>query len=221
MPWARSLRLPAGTRRPGTSGRHEQLALGETPNVAARFLAFAEPDRVVVSAATCRLVDGSPLRPSDAPGSAPGGGAQAEVSGEEGGPAQDRGAEHVNVAPDSVGRARRLVAGLLLAALSAGCAAVTESPSRGVEIADLVSNAAAFDGKVVTVAGQVADVELRGGGLGARLGRVFKLTEGSHVVKVVSTVGPTCRAGSTATVNGRFSQRNGLVDATWVVCSPG
>jgi class 3 adenylate cyclase len=42
----------------GGGGRHEQLALGETPNVAARLQALAEPDRVVVSAATHRLVDG-------------------------------------------------------------------------------------------------------------------------------------------------------------------
>ena len=42
----------------GGSGRHEQLALGETPNVAARIQGLAAPDTVVISAATHRLVRG-------------------------------------------------------------------------------------------------------------------------------------------------------------------
>ncbi len=102
--------------------------------------------------------------------------------------------------------------------MATGCAAFTESPSQAVKVGDLVNNPAAFDGKLVTVAGRVTDVGFRGGGRGARLGRVFNLNDGSQVVKVVSTVGPTCREGSTATVNGRFSQRNGLVEGTWVTC---
>jgi hypothetical protein len=100
----------------------------------------------------------------------------------------------------------------------AGCAALEESPSVGVTVGELVNNPAAFDGKFVTVAGQVGDVALHGGGRGARLGRVFNLADDSQAVRVVSTVGPTCRKGSTATVNGRFSQRNGVVEATWVSC---
>ena len=42
----------------GGGSRHEQLALGETPNIAARVQGQAEPDHVVISAATQRLVTG-------------------------------------------------------------------------------------------------------------------------------------------------------------------
>ncbi|MBI3247899.1 MAG: AAA family ATPase [Deltaproteobacteria bacterium] len=42
----------------GGGGRTEQLALGEIPNIAARLQGLAEPDTVVVSAATYRLVQG-------------------------------------------------------------------------------------------------------------------------------------------------------------------
>ena len=42
----------------GGAGRREQLALGETPNIAARLQGLTEPDSVVVSAATYRLVRG-------------------------------------------------------------------------------------------------------------------------------------------------------------------
>ncbi|TMA50721.1 MAG: adenylate/guanylate cyclase domain-containing protein, partial [Deltaproteobacteria bacterium] len=42
----------------GGGSRHEQLALGETPNIAARVQGIAEPDTVVISAATHRLVQG-------------------------------------------------------------------------------------------------------------------------------------------------------------------
>jgi class 3 adenylate cyclase len=42
----------------GSGGRHEQLALGETPNLAARLQSLATPDTVVISEATHRLVQG-------------------------------------------------------------------------------------------------------------------------------------------------------------------
>jgi class 3 adenylate cyclase/predicted ATPase len=42
----------------GGGARHEQLALGETPNVAARLQGIAAPDTLVVSAATFQLVGG-------------------------------------------------------------------------------------------------------------------------------------------------------------------
>jgi class 3 adenylate cyclase/predicted ATPase len=42
----------------GAGSRTEQLALGETPNVAARIQGLAEPNTVVVSAATQRLIEG-------------------------------------------------------------------------------------------------------------------------------------------------------------------
>jgi class 3 adenylate cyclase len=42
----------------GGGGRQEHLALGDTPNVAARLQGLAAPDTVVISAATHRLVQG-------------------------------------------------------------------------------------------------------------------------------------------------------------------
>jgi class 3 adenylate cyclase/tetratricopeptide (TPR) repeat protein len=42
----------------GSSGRQEQLALGETPNIAARLQGLAAPDTVVISEATAHLIHG-------------------------------------------------------------------------------------------------------------------------------------------------------------------
>src|SRR5215470_1267030 len=42
----------------GGAGRQEQLALGEVPNVAARIQGLAEPNTIMISAATYRLVQG-------------------------------------------------------------------------------------------------------------------------------------------------------------------
>lgn len=41
----------------GVKGRTEQLALGETPNIAARLQDLAEPNTVLISAATHRLIE--------------------------------------------------------------------------------------------------------------------------------------------------------------------
>jgi class 3 adenylate cyclase/predicted ATPase len=43
----------------GGGDRHEQLALGETPNIAARLEGLAEPNTVAISAMTKRLVEGA------------------------------------------------------------------------------------------------------------------------------------------------------------------
>ena len=43
----------------GGGGRHEHLALGETPNIAARLEGLAPPNAVVISAVTARLVRGT------------------------------------------------------------------------------------------------------------------------------------------------------------------
>jgi class 3 adenylate cyclase/predicted ATPase len=43
----------------GGGGRHEHLALGETPNLAARLQSLAPPNAVVISAVTARLVQGA------------------------------------------------------------------------------------------------------------------------------------------------------------------
>src|SRR5262245_6949755 len=43
----------------GGGDRHEQLALGETPNIAARIQGLAEPNTVVASAVTARLTRGA------------------------------------------------------------------------------------------------------------------------------------------------------------------
>ena len=40
----------------GQGDRHEQLAMGDTPNIAARIQGVAAPDTVAISAATARLV---------------------------------------------------------------------------------------------------------------------------------------------------------------------
>src|SRR3989475_5539680 len=42
----------------GGAGRQEQLALGETPNIAARIQGLAAPNTLVVSSATYRLIQG-------------------------------------------------------------------------------------------------------------------------------------------------------------------
>ena len=55
--WA-SIRARWSSARWGRGERHEQLALGETPNVAARLQGLATPNTVVISAATLPLLGG-------------------------------------------------------------------------------------------------------------------------------------------------------------------
>jgi class 3 adenylate cyclase len=43
----------------GSGGRHEQLAMGDTPNIAARLQGLATPNTVAISAVTARLVRGA------------------------------------------------------------------------------------------------------------------------------------------------------------------
>jgi len=56
----------------GVQGRQEQLALGDTPNLAARIQGLAVPDTVLISATTHRLVQGyftvDPLGPQTVKG---------------------------------------------------------------------------------------------------------------------------------------------------------
>jgi class 3 adenylate cyclase len=42
----------------GTSGRHERLALGDTPNIAARIQGMARPNEILISESTQRLIEG-------------------------------------------------------------------------------------------------------------------------------------------------------------------
>src|SRR5262249_13464471 len=42
----------------GGAGRQEQLALGETPNITARIQGLAEPNTIIISADTYRLIQG-------------------------------------------------------------------------------------------------------------------------------------------------------------------
>ena len=53
----------------GGSDRQEQLALGDTPNIAARLQGLAAPDTVLISEATSRLVQGFYLPSSGSAGS--------------------------------------------------------------------------------------------------------------------------------------------------------
>jgi hypothetical protein len=159
----------------------------------------------------------SPLRPGDAPGSAPGCSAQGEGIFETGVAAKGWEAGQVNARAHPDRLARWLVAGLLSAVLAVGCVTVTESPSRAVKIANLVSDPTSMADSSRLLAGSQMSSSATGHG-GSRSG-ASSTSMTTQVVKVVSKAGPTCGEGSTATVNGRYSQRDGVVEATWVVCS--
>jgi hypothetical protein len=116
-------------------------------------------------------------------------------------------------------RRRRPFVGPVLLSLMAttGCGSVAVSPNQPVNISDLASNPGAFDGKPISVTGRVADTRVQGGGR-TGLRRIYELSGDSQVITVIAPGSPACRLGATATVDGRFSNRNGLIEATWVAC---
>ncbi len=102
--------------------------------------------------------------------------------------------------------------------VSTGCAVDPQASSLRVTASDLGAGAATYNGKVVTVTGRVMSARLHGGSR-SPLRRVLDIEDGGQTITAVSTGGPACRGGDTATVEGRFKSRDGVIEASWVTCS--
>jgi hypothetical protein len=105
-----------------------------------------------------------------------------------------------------------------VSAISTGCGIGPPAPGPRVAVTDLATGGAAYDGKLVTVTGRVTSMRLHGGSR-SPLRRVLDIDDRGQAVRVVSTGGPACRAGDTATVEGRFRKRDGVIEASWVTCA--
>jgi hypothetical protein len=100
----------------------------------------------------------------------------------------------------------------------AGCASLGQTSSPQITVGQLEGDPAAFDGQLVTVTGQVSNLRLWPG-FRSRPKHKFELVEGSQAVSVLWGGWPVCPSGSSATVDGRYRQRDGIITASWVSCS--
>lgn len=107
---------------------------------------------------------------------------------------------------------------LALSLASEGCSSLSQLSNTAVTLDALVTDSAAFDGRLITLTGLVENVRLVPG-LRSEPRRVFDLSNGSQSVRVIWRGWPVCRSGVMATVEGRFRRLDGLIEATWVTCS--
>jgi hypothetical protein len=114
----------------------------------------------------------------------------------------------------------RLVRALIVAAAIgvAGCAALGQTAGSPVTIGQLEGDPDAFDGKLVTVSGRVSNLRLWPG-FRTHPEHKFELVDGAQKVSVLWAGWPVCRSGSSATVDGRYRQRDDIITASWVNCS--
>jgi hypothetical protein len=121
--------------------------------------------------------------------------------------------------PRGAPRSSALLAFTLALWLAAGgCAALGRTSAPQMTVGQLARDPAAFDGKLVTVTGQVANVRLWPG-FRSRPKHIFDLRDDSRGVSVLWGGWPVCRSGSSALVDGRYRQRDDLITASWVSCS--
>jgi len=107
---------------------------------------------------------------------------------------------------------------IVVTSILAGCAPLGQTSSPQMTVGELEGNQAAFDGKLVTVTGQVANLRLWPA-FRSRPKHIFDLVDGSQAVRVLWGGWPVCPSGSSAMVDGRYRQRDGLITASWVSCS--